>query len=186
MPVTFRVTDNASENWSKPSATSPEGLFKESCYTEALDCAGIIQSSLSLSTFHDAHITPSTNGSIYTVWDAYIWFAILSQLNFYINAHAEDLRSHFVAHEGQKELKVTAIGTIDSVDIGALARQMTGLIQDNVKDPDLRDWIMPAFSTTIVNNRTTAAVLMMGSLQAYFHYVMEISCGIPTITLLGE
>ncbi|EAT87510.1 hypothetical protein HBI56_122700 [Parastagonospora nodorum] len=198
MPVTFRVTDNASENWNKPSATSPEGLFKESCYTEALDCAGIIQSSLSPSTFHNAHITPSTNAFIYAVWDAYsshhhltirpddIWFAILSQLNFYINAHAEDLRSHFVAHEGQKELKVTAVGTIESVDIGALARRMTGLIQENVNDPNLRDWIMPAFSTTTVHDRTTAAVLMMGSLQAYFHYVMDIMCGIPTITLLGQ
>ncbi|KAH5420631.1 hypothetical protein HBI46_092500 [Parastagonospora nodorum] len=45
---------------------------------------------------------------------------------------------------------------------------------------------MPAFSTTTVHDRTTAAVLMMGSLQAYFHYVMDIMCGIPTITLLGQ
>lgn len=108
-----------------------------------------------------------------------IWFAILSQLNFYINAHAEDLRSHFVAHKGQKTLTIRDVGTIDSVDIGALARRMTGLIQENVKDPGLRDWIMPAFSTT-------AAVLMMGSMQAYFRYYMVLMCGIPTVHLLGE
>lgn len=33
-----------------------------------------------------------------------IWFSILSQLNFYINANAEELRHMFVAHEGKKEL----------------------------------------------------------------------------------
>jgi hypothetical protein len=67
-----------------------------------------------------------------------------------------------------------------------LARRMTSLIQANVKDPDLRDWIMPAFSTTTVDDRTTAAVLMMGSLQAYFGYRMSCMCGHPSVTLLGE
>jgi hypothetical protein len=69
---------------------------------------------------------------------------------------------------------------------GAFARQMTGLIQQNVKDPNLRDWMMPAFSTTKVDDRTTAAILMMGSLQAYFSYTSMLTCGIPSVTLLGE
>jgi hypothetical protein len=32
-----------------------------------------------------------------------VWFSILVQLNVYINAHAEELRSMFVAHSGQKK-----------------------------------------------------------------------------------
>ena len=45
---------------------------------------------------------------------------------------------------------------------------------------------MPAFSTTTVTDRTTAAVLMMGSMKAYFKYRCCLMCGIPTVTLLGE
>jgi len=49
-----------------------------------------------------------------------------------VNAHAEDLRSHFVKHEGKKELVVTAAGTRYTVDFGDLANQMTGKIHENV------------------------------------------------------
>jgi hypothetical protein len=72
------------------------------------------------------------------------------------------------------------------MDFGVFARRMTALIQENVKDPNFRDWIMPAFSTTTVCDRTTAAVLMMGSMQKYFSYKCSIMCGIPSVTLLGE
>ena len=49
-----------------------------------------------------------------------------------MNAHAEELRSHFVKHEGKKELVVTAAGTRYTVDFGNLANQMTGKIHENV------------------------------------------------------
>jgi hypothetical protein len=75
---------------------------------------------------------------------------------------------------------------MDELDYGLFARRMTGLIQENVKDPDFRDWIMPTFSTTTVDDRSTAAVLMMGSLQAYFAYTSMCACGIPSVTLLGN
>jgi len=49
-----------------------------------------------------------------------------------VNAHAEELRSHFVKHEGKKELVVKAVGTRYTVDFGNLANQMTGQIHENV------------------------------------------------------
>jgi hypothetical protein len=200
MPVRFNVANHPSNPWPQhqPLVATREELFSKSCPTEAGECSRIIQSSVSQSTFQDSHIAPSKNGFVISAWQAYsshhhltirpddIWFAILSQLNFYINKNAEALRDHFVAHEGQKELTIQQGGTIDTVDFGVFARSMTGLIQENVKDPDLRDWIMPAFSTTTVDDRTTAAVLMMGSLQAYFKYTSMLTCGIPSVTLLGE
>lgn len=115
-----------------------------------------------------------------------VWFAILSQTNFFINAHAEELRSYFVTHDGQKELEVIEVGTLHSVDFGQLAQRMTKLIQKNVIDPDLRAWIMPSFSTTTDSDRVVASILMMGALQKYFSYLMTLTCGIPSVTLLGE
>ncbi|KAF2833918.1 hypothetical protein CC86DRAFT_16634 [Ophiobolus disseminans] len=198
MPVTFKVADHESNTWSRKKVASRDELFAQSCSKEARQSERIIHSSLSSHAFANAHITPSDNGFVHAVWYAYshhhhltirpddIWFAILSQLNFYINKNAEELRDHFVAHEGKKELVIEDMGSMDTLDYGLFARKMTGLIQQNVKDPNLRDWIMPTFSTTTVDDRSTAAVLMMGSLQAYFSYTSMCMCGIPSITLLGN
>jgi hypothetical protein len=200
MPVTLQVADHESRSYH-------EGIYKVANHVKLLAntsprdsraCKWIVRSSVDDDEIQKSCIVGSNNGFVYAAFHAYsdhhhlvirpedVWFAILSQLNFYINANAEALRDYFVSHQGQKELVVKDVGTIDSVDIAALARRMTGLIQDNVKDPNLRDWIMPAFSTTTVGDRTTAAVLMMGSMQAYFSFVMSVRCGIPSVTLLGK
>ena len=50
-----------------------------------------------------------------------------------MNAHSEELRHYFVAHEGKKELIVQASGTRYTVDFGALSRQMTKKIHENVR-----------------------------------------------------
>jgi Domain of unknown function (DUF4419) len=99
-----------------------------------------------------------------------------------VNAHAEELRSFFVSHEGKKELTVQdGFG-----DFGAMALQMTDLIAKIVVDRELRTWIMPDFSTTVETNGVVAVVLMMGALQQYFSYDGYLCCGIPSVTLLGE
>ena len=115
-----------------------------------------------------------------------IWFAILTQLSFHINAHAEDLRSFFVTHEGREELEVFGAGTIKTADFGPLAVKMTKEMDKFLVDPDLRQWVMLDFTTTTDTDTVTAAVLMMGAMQEYFSYKMTLCCGIPSITLLGE
>jgi hypothetical protein len=179
-------------------ATSATELLKSSCRNEFEKSAGIIQSSFSPELLRDQHIDPSENGLVHSCWRAYsnhhhlalrpedIWFAVLSQTGFYINAHAEELRHLFVAHEGQKELEVVEVGNLHSVDFGALAERMTREIQRNVLDPELRSWVMPDFTTTRDSDRVVASVLMMGALQEYFSYKMTLLCGIPSVTLLGE
>ncbi|KAI9712772.1 MAG: hypothetical protein M1820_001394 [Bogoriella megaspora] len=146
----------------------------------------------------ESSIAASDNGFVRTAMLAYaghhhliirpedVWFAILTQLSFYINGHAEALRSHFVDHEGKKRLKVVDIGTIDSADFGKMAIWITEEIQANVKDPELRQWIMPDFSSTTKTDSIVAAILMMGSMQSYFEYTFQLLCGIPSVTLLGE
>lgn len=96
------------------------------------------------------------------------------------------LRDHFVTHKGKKELEVQDVGNIETVDIGKLPQQLANLIQKNIKDPELQTWITPNWSTTTENDRTVASFLMMGTLQKYFSYTMRCTCGIPSVTLLGE
>lgn len=115
-----------------------------------------------------------------------VWFAILSQFSIYINAHAEELRGQFVAHEDKKELELKYCGTRYTVDFGRFAEKMGELIEENVVDPELRRWIMPAFTTTTPNDTVVASILLMGATQKYFDFKCTIMCGLPTVTLLGD
>lgn len=63
---------------------------------------------------------------------------------------------------------------------------MTGLLHESIKDPALEDWIMPNFTTTTDTDMLAASIIMMGTMQKYFVYGLEIMCGIPSVTLLGE
>ncbi|KDR79441.1 hypothetical protein GALMADRAFT_1240640 [Galerina marginata CBS 339.88] len=115
-----------------------------------------------------------------------VWMAILGQFNFYVNAHAEELRSHFVVHEGKKEVVVIDVGTRYTVDFGVLANRLSDEIQKNLVDKDLRNWILPNFSTTTDNDTVICSVLMMATLSAYFDRKIILRCGIPSVTLEGE
>ena len=197
MPVTIHPAPHlAARKWTRTDvASSATTLLKDSCPTEHSKSKSIIQSSFQKLGSEPLH--PSNNGFVRAAVAAYcqhhhltirpenVWFAILTQLSLFVNANAEAMRPFFVAHEGQKELWVYAVGTIHSVDMGALARQMSHLLSENVNDPELHPWIMPDFSTTTENDRVVASIIMMGALQKYFSYGFMLTCGLPSVTLLG-
>lgn len=54
-----------------------------------------------------------------------------------------------------------------------------------VVDKELKNWILPAFSTTTDNDTIVSAAIMMATLKNYFTYESGITCGIPSITLEG-
>lgn len=198
MPVTLETASHPARKWEGNPVSDASKLLEKASPKDFRRSKRIIQSSFSPQLFSESHVSPSDNGFVRAVYLAYshhhhltlrpedVWFSILTQLNFFINAHAEELRSFFVSHDGQKDLEVVEAGTIHSVDFGNLAIRMTEMIEKNILDPELRTWIMPEFSTTTKSDRVVAAILMMGSLQKYFTYTMSLLCGIPTVTLLGE
>ncbi|KAF8954844.1 hypothetical protein BDZ97DRAFT_1862717 [Flammula alnicola] len=165
---------------------------------KTLRSAELLQTSLYAGKQDFSAIYGEHNGFVNTIIKAYndhhhlvlrpddVWIAILGQFNFYVNAHAEELRHYFVKHEGKKELTVKAFGNRYSVDFGALAKQMIEKIHENVVDKELKDWILPDFTTSSRNDTVVCAVLMMATLKAYFSYTMELMCGIPSVTLEGE
>lgn len=193
MPVTLKIVDHPATAWVKPKSSSAEQLLREAAPKQHRSCKTLVQSSFASSHFRAAHITPSNNGFVWAAYHAYsnhhhlcirpedVWFAILTQISFYINAHAEDLRSFFVAHEGQKKLE--AFHHI--ADFAFLAVQMGDRIGENVLDPELKDWVLPAFSTTTDSDRVVGSILFMGAMQKYFSYFMTVFCGLPSVTLLG-
>ena len=197
MPVTVKPAPHGAHAWtqSRPAKSASE-LFRESCPKHFEKSKGILQSSFPGLSSNDS-VYPSQNGFVLGAIKAYshhhhlvlrpedIWFSILTQLSFYINAHAEELRSFFVPHEGQEELWIEC-QNVNRADFAVLAQAMTHLISKKVNDPDLRDFVMPDFSTTTETDRAVASILFMGSLQAYFKFGFRSMCGIPSVTLQGE
>lgn len=115
-----------------------------------------------------------------------VWLAIISQFSLYVNKHAEELRGKFVAHEGQKKLRIVYEDTTRyTVDFADFTQRIGGLIAKNVVDGEICRWITPDFSTTTGDDVVVANIMMMGTLQAYFRYECLIMCGIPSVTLLG-
>ncbi len=109
-----------------------------------------------------------------------VWFEVLTQLNFYMSAHAEDVRHLFVNFDGQQEIIVKAYTWRDVV------ASFAGEIQKRVKTDWLQAWIMPGFSTSTQDDGMTATVLMMGLVKQYFTFTGGIICGLPKVTLLGS
>ncbi|OJA16068.1 hypothetical protein AZE42_11386 [Rhizopogon vesiculosus] len=159
---------------------------------------GLLHTSIPTSIDAVRDIIPKDNGFVHTVLEAYndhralilrpddVWTAILIQFSFFVNAHVEQLRAQFVAHDGKKELVVTQRANRYTANFALMARQMTELMHEHVVDPTLRDWIIPEFSTTTDVDRTVYAMTMMGTMKGYFSFKFTLSCGIPRVTLEGE
>jgi hypothetical protein len=141
---------------------------------------------------------PSKNGFLYSVIRAFqqdlhlvlrpddVWLAIITQFSFYVNAHAEELRQQFVSHEGQEDLILEFYQPFYSLDIGFMARQFTCLMEEKLVDADIRNWIIPGFTTTTDDDIAVASMAMMATMQKYFTYIGMSACGFPSVTLLGE
>jgi hypothetical protein len=158
-----------------------------------------LQSTFGWDSVQPIPVVPSRNGFVATVIEAYsnhqalvirpddVWICILTQFSLFLNGgRAEQLRHLFVAHEGKQRLTVNMIGTRSTVDFGAFAQVMTDQIHENVVDPELQAWFLPAFSTTTPNDTIVASAVMLATLKAYFDYQAVIMrCGLPRVTLLG-
>lgn len=186
MPVTFHPANHkasqVSTNGESYAAKTSKDLLSLCSDEEYRNCELIIQSSFSDSILGHRTVQASDNGFVRAVIDAYsghhnllirpddVWLAILTQFNIYVNAHPEDLRHHFVAHEGKKDLEVGAIGSTETYDWAKFPLEIGKLIEDNVTDPELRSWIIPDFSTTTAIDKFVCSIVMMSTLQHYFSY----------------
>ncbi|KAN0069278.1 protein of unknown function (DUF4419) domain containing protein [Elaphomyces granulatus] len=212
MPITIKPSNNTAEAWEpeclQPSfsaASSPEALLQLTMSDERDGYLDVPQSTpppneLIQSSFE--HLTPESpvfatkNGFVHACLQAYndhhhliirpedVWFSILTQLGAYVNAHAEELRGLFIQHQGQKELHIEK--SLKGIDHGEMAFEMGKLIQGNIKDAEMRDWILPAFTTTTKVDEAVASMIFMGTLQKYFTYSWGTRCGLPSVTLRGE
>ncbi|CAG7563451.1 unnamed protein product [Fusarium equiseti] len=177
MPVTVSVVDHPARPWGQDKASSVEEILKATNNKEFTRCKQVIQSVFSIDgSIEDKFVSGSKNGLVWAAFNAYsnhhhltirsedVWFAIITQLSSHINANAEQLRHLFVSHKGKKELIIEQAGFLHTANYGAFVQNITREMVD-VKDPTLRDWVLPSFSTTTDVNRAVGSVLLMGAMQ---------------------
>ncbi|KAI0514651.1 hypothetical protein F5B22DRAFT_226152 [Xylaria bambusicola] len=203
MPVTIKIAQHDANPVSGKSChtgLTSEALLIGAAPAKRPEVGTIIQSSYPLGGDSNRAISPCDNRLVRTIFQAYtshhhlilrpedIWFAILTQFSFHVNANAEALRHKFVAHDGKVGLILRQyFDSLATIDYGDMCTNMTRLIEANITDPSLRAWIMPSWTTTTKEDVIVASVCMMGTLQRYFEYVFDACmCGIPTATLLGD
>ncbi|KAM9993933.1 hypothetical protein ACTFIZ_011899 [Dictyostelium cf. discoideum] len=139
-----------------------------------------------------------SNSFVYSAWESYnnhhhlvlrpdnIWMAILTQLSFYINKNSEELRDKFVDFNGKKELIVETDYPILEAPFDEMVIEMSNQIQSNIKDPSIKDLIIPNFTTTTESDKVVFLIALMSTMKKYFDYQCMSSCGLPEVTLLGE
>jgi hypothetical protein len=116
-----------------------------------------------------------------------MWLLIAQGLAECIKFHAEELRSHFVKHQGKLKIVVindelvkgnpqndwTKVFTEFSISI----RQHIGSLN--------HDLLVPTFSTTGVVEKAASEIVLLDAMQSYFESEVDTLCGIPQIQLEG-
>ncbi|KAH8668348.1 hypothetical protein BX600DRAFT_434893 [Xylariales sp. PMI_506] len=201
MPVTVFPSAHASKSFSGSNykrTLSPEVLLTCTLTDDSRkheNAKRLLQSSFGNLRAEDV-VFATKNGLVHTCIEAYnqhhclvirpddIWLGILVQFNSYVNAHSEELRSLFIEHAGQLGLHIEA--NLDDIDHGKMAFLMAKLMQQKVKDEELQQWVLPAFTTTTKIDQAVASIIFMGTMQKYFTYSWGTRCGLPLVTLMGE
>ncbi|KAG1753071.1 hypothetical protein EDD22DRAFT_236573 [Suillus occidentalis] len=135
---------------------------------------------------------PNPNGLVHTILETYnvhreliirpgdVWTleVIIARSSFFVNARAELLREHIVAHE----------------DFALVARQETDFMPTQMVVSVPMNWIRPQFSTTTDAERNVYDIFMMATMKQCIRYTIERSSenpfrlnrGIPRVALLGD
>lgn len=116
-----------------------------------------------------------------------IWMLISQNFNHDVNADPEAFRDKFVSFDGKVDLTV-----LSDFPLGSPKFDWTGTVDGFAEkirqntNGDIAKTLTAGFTTTGTVERVASEMVLMGTTQAYFEFViMYIGCGIPSITLTG-
>ena len=115
-----------------------------------------------------------------------IWLTLTQGLAHHINANAEQLRHHFVRHEGKLKIVVRRDDFLKGSPEHPwpeVFHEFSMAIRDHIGDA--HSLIVANFSTTGPVERAASEIVLMDAMQAYLTYEVQTICGIPSISLEG-
>ena len=117
----------------------------------------------------------------------HIWLLICQGFALHVQENAETLRPLFVRFEGKKTLVVERPHFRKGAPDNPWAEvfpEFTRQIDSWLVD-EMRDLLVPEFSTTTPVERAAFELTMMDAFESFFGYVTSL-CGIPSITRAAE
>jgi len=113
------------------------------------------------------------------------WLTILLGLSHAIDESPDALKSHFVKHEGKKEIHFRGAGTLESQDWdGQVVPFFAGQIEDSLTE-QCKTLFPCDFSTSTEVDKLASHVVMMGAMRHWFDYRMSLACAITEVTVTG-
>ncbi|KAJ7208212.1 hypothetical protein GGX14DRAFT_454167, partial [Mycena pura] len=222
MPVTFAPATRTGVHDTHPATsrdvapvTAVKLLSAASCPADVAAKVHIVRSSVGGRPGPDEthfKIAPTPgNGFVDTVLCAYthhhalvirpddVWLAIVSQFSFYATATGNSC-SLLDNASGKMALEISVESDAAQPDMTKLSRRISRLVQKTVPNADLRDWLVPEFSTTTLTDTTVSCLLALSSLYSSSSpaaatqarsrgdadYTFDTTRGIPRVTLEGE
>ncbi|MFN7730397.1 MAG: DUF4419 domain-containing protein [Pirellula sp.] len=115
-----------------------------------------------------------------------VWLTITQGLARHIQSNAEDLRHHFVSHQGKATITVVRNDFVKGSPDNPWP-EVFSEFSTQVKKyiGDAHDLIVSDFSTTGPVERAASEIVLLDSMQSYFDLLFVTICGIPSITLEG-
>ncbi|KAG1734608.1 hypothetical protein EDB19DRAFT_1638957 [Suillus lakei] len=195
--IMFSTASHNARPFPKTQSMSALQFLEQACPDVYAYTLEILHSSMRI-PFED--VKPHRNGFVHTILECYndhraliirpddVWLAIMTQFSCFVNGNAEAFQSLFL--EGKKELSLVMQQKRGEEDWDRVVRTLVATvnehIQENVIDPELRQWIIPAFSTTTPLDVLVSGMVMMATVKEYFSFRITLLCGIPRVTLEGE
>ncbi|KAJ7921975.1 hypothetical protein B0H13DRAFT_1707940 [Mycena leptocephala] len=151
--------------------------------------------------FVDTVLCAHTNHHALVIRPDDVWLAVVSQFSFYATAEGNSC-SFFDNASGKISsfaLEISVESDTAQPNLTRLSRRMMRLLPKIIPDADLRDWLIPNFSTTTLTDTTVSCLLVLsGSCSSSsptatqtrsggeVDYTLAASYGIPRVTLEGE
>lgn len=120
-----------------------------------------------------------------------LWIVISNGFARHVDFYAEELRSNFVAHEGQKEIRIRE----DTMKKGAsppeqwedlIFPKFSQGIAECVNNSDVYETMaVQNFTTSTTASQAASEVILMSTMKNYFKFRMDTMCGIPNVRLEG-
>jgi len=116
-----------------------------------------------------------------------VWLCITQGLAQHINQHAEELRHHFVQHQGKQLIEILR----DEFVRGSPDNDWPGCFDEFAQQikqyiGPKHDLIVADFTTTGPVERAASNIVLMDAMQQYFSYQLTTLSGYPSITILGD
>jgi Domain of unknown function (DUF4419) len=120
-----------------------------------------------------------------------LWIVIANGFARHVQENAEALRSNFVDHQGQREIRVREDRMVKGKSTPEqweewIFPQFSERIGNVTINKDAYQTIaVDTFSTSTIASQAASEIILMSTMKSYFHFHMDTMCGIPNVRLEG-